>query len=1306
MSVHESLKGARRCSGRLAIILVSCLLILCAVVGVIIYSSVSDEPETPSLSIPEDDYLCSCGMDEAHLSDHADSCVRKQYISSLFENKTAEEVYAQWENVSFLHSSDLLSLLRRQDLEKYRDLLVLMEELDSSDITEQLGLQLKGIADDISVSAMSMGYKGFHDALFDIVGSKKLVFSADITPSLGKDEWQPAVGESVTVSLDAEALGLSEGERIGIIHEHEGQLQELGTFAVKDGKLEFDTTGFSVFYGYTVDFEYDGTWHSMDGGEDIYLSDLISMLNMDLDIQDVADVEFSDPELIGITYFDQLDDHDAHDWNLCSLQPFDTQEVLTLTLRSGEKLHINVYDPTYDGTNLLATFSGETWSQTWVDGRTVTHRWRIGYNTSASKSHVTVTIEDGATVTVNKFFTINPGSSMTILFEGDATINWAMADNTQAQPLFRVNGGTLTIKPASGNTNGTLTINGGGEKNRVTSAIVVGTIDKEWDGYENSFGGKNGSIVDVQNVVFKNFYTNHSTYAGFLTAHPGSVAEGYTALHKVSISNCVIDSCRGYNGAAIYMKNTCQGQIICTNTVIKNCIAYGNKTLEDGKSAEGGIVRSNGNNGTFLKIEKCIFYNNRSGYKDLSTIRTGSAACGAGIYWNAANDLSTKSGYGDTINTSNTKARAYVINCQFIGNKATSHGGAIFNEADMVITSSNATSAPVTGYNKTSRTDLTAATRNITGTLFYRNTAIAPESESRTCSGGALHVATYNAGASAANAADLDLTINENVCFVENESHRGGAFSMLINEVELKEEGSRYSITVDGAIFTNNKATARVNTDGSWKVGGTGGAMFISTETTKYITSLNLVSGTISNNHAYNGGGVYVTDTNVTVGTASAASNNDMQITDNEADFNGGGLYLNQSNSRNGRAVITINSGLISENTAGKFGGGIYQTGDNGYSEVFGQSEITNNTAVSGGGIFINLGGNLTVDGTGKISGNTASSNGGGIFIQTNSKLTVSGSIQISENTALKGGGIYIYDGSELNITGGIITYNHAIGTSEETGAKAATAGVGGGVYIRNGVFTMSGTNVGLHSNDATVAANDAFALGTDTTLNLPDVKTMDLAGWDSDGSPDGWFADYRITDTEYPGAVITSNGAATENTGRYNYFDPDKVEVTYDVLSANPTAYYCLTVGTPHPGYGNLTIRKTLTKAAPQDQVFIFEITGTTRKPEASYSTTVTLFVPAGKKAAEVLIANLPDGQYTVTETAWSWRYDPDSTTVNNGTATEGCSAAFEVGVGNTEWKVVFTNEYSDNNWMSADCYCENWWGVNGGQNEEGNEE
>jgi hypothetical protein len=112
-----------------------------------------------------------------------------------------------------------------------------------------------------------------------------------------------------------------------------------------EDQVVFDADQFSVYaIVYTVDFTFSGYTYSIEGGSSILLSSLASQLglhdsehNKDFDINEVADVSFSDPGLVSIAKQD-------NDYVLTSLQPFTSAETLTIYMNDGSKYLVDVTD--------------------------------------------------------------------------------------------------------------------------------------------------------------------------------------------------------------------------------------------------------------------------------------------------------------------------------------------------------------------------------------------------------------------------------------------------------------------------------------------------------------------------------------------------------------------------------------------------------------------------------------------------------------------------------------------------------------------------------------------------------------------------------------------------------------------------------------------------------------------------------------------------------------------------------------------------------------------------------------------------
>ena len=141
--------------------------------------------------------------------------------------------------------------------------------------------------------------------------------------------------------------------------------------------VSFDTDSFSVFgIVYTVDFEYsvNGKMYqfSLPGGEKITLSDLVEVLGIIGDtnsgekaafnsvedfLKEVANVEFSDESLVKV-----IKNEEGNDWTLESLQPFDTEESLTITMKNGDVITVKVTDAQI--VKEVLTSKGETYTIT------------------------------------------------------------------------------------------------------------------------------------------------------------------------------------------------------------------------------------------------------------------------------------------------------------------------------------------------------------------------------------------------------------------------------------------------------------------------------------------------------------------------------------------------------------------------------------------------------------------------------------------------------------------------------------------------------------------------------------------------------------------------------------------------------------------------------------------------------------------------------------------------------------------------------------------------------------------------------
>jgi len=93
----------------------------------------------------------------------------------------------------------------------------------------------------------------------EIVAGETVAVALDISvKNADGTEWQPASGETVTVTLATYQMGLSNGDQVVVYHIHEGEVEVLGTYEVTDYTITFEVDGFSEFI-FTVapDDNYD-----------------------------------------------------------------------------------------------------------------------------------------------------------------------------------------------------------------------------------------------------------------------------------------------------------------------------------------------------------------------------------------------------------------------------------------------------------------------------------------------------------------------------------------------------------------------------------------------------------------------------------------------------------------------------------------------------------------------------------------------------------------------------------------------------------------------------------------------------------------------------------------------------------------------------------------------------------------------------------------------------------------------------------------------------------------------------------------
>lgn len=483
---------------------------------------------------------------------------------------------------------------------------------------------------------------------------------------------------------------------------------------------------------------------------------------------------------------------------------------------------------------------------------------------------------------------------------------------------------------------------------------------------------------------------------------------------------------------------------------------------------------------------------------------------------------------------------------------------------------------------------------------------------------------------------------------------------------------------------------------------------------------VNFTNGTLFNNKAVNGGGIYIdindkATANMTIGTESDIP----QISGNKAEANGGALGLSNGTMNIVNGVFTDNHAAF-DNTTGN-GGAVYLGG--GTFKVTGNATISKNSAINGGGICVEngvvqiesgtieeniselYGGGLYVFGKDKkdivfsggaeLKKNTAK-HGGGVCVD--GPLTLKIQATIDSNTADNGGGVCLQNGAEMIFGKGLIRSNQAIGKAESMGtAYLGTTetlhGVGGGIFLDSKTslkFETSETSaIGLYNNKAENAADDIFANGNGTSVDLPAVNSMKLDGFDVATTYLYWIEDYvsQITgtgteqtitgDTYYSqGSNMSSNGtdgSIDKNVYRYRYAIENfkKLwELDDKNLDQYTNKYLCLALG-----YEQAYLK--LIKSGLQEGDNIALLISFKGKGDAEdytvYRKVYMYGIKDGKNVESTVI--LPIGDWKVEETSWSSKYNAPTFSSGKKTLTNGTNSTIITILKNQLNELTITN-------------------------------
>lgn len=342
---------------------------------------------------------------------------------------------------------------------------------------------------------------------------------------------------------------------------------------------------------------------------------------------------------------------------------------------------------------------------------------------------------------------------------------------------------------------------------------------------------------------------------------------------------------------------------------------------------------------------------------------------------------------------------------------------------------------------------------------------------------------------------------------------QGGAD--ILNNITNIQFGGGVNLTGNTALTVNGSGT----TISGNRVSGAAGGIRATTGTSVILENNALVTDNGGSSGGINGGGAMITQANLTVRSGADITNNVTNIA------RGGGVYI------------------LGNSTDPTMSGSTLITGSG--TTVTGNRTNTTDTFSGGGGIYVVVAADLTIEQGAEVTNNGGVSggiHGGGIYVGNNTTVDILTGASVSENTVniANGGAIYINPltlASTVTLNGAIIREN-SVSTS------------GGAIFLANNLSNLSVTGTQIVGN---TAANGSAIFQTSGTVSITSSCVV-------------CNADHAI---DYAGGtlpmVLSGNWWGSAN-GPYYATATNGLQCSLgDSLdSANPLANYGISVTTP----------------------------------------------------------------------------------------------------------------------------------------------
>ena len=294
----------------------------------------------PSTPVAVD--LCQC-VDLPTAEDHPGVCKVKAPYIELCNTASEQELCEKWASYNYEEQTLMREYLQQNAPLKLVELDRLLSAPTGSaseTLTNGTTVSVEGIPEysSLTVADAADEVKDIVDAYVaenEAASTELFSYDVSIQDAEGAD-WQP----NTTVKMELELPGekLHKYSKVYVVHvDDNGVATTIEAEVTEDGKIAFETPGFSTFVGFTVDFEFNGIQISIPGMSSIKLSELLDSLKVPVYAEDVVNVTYTDDTQLKI---EQLEG----DWLLTSLKPFTTDEMLTLFMADGAVYEIKVTD--------------------------------------------------------------------------------------------------------------------------------------------------------------------------------------------------------------------------------------------------------------------------------------------------------------------------------------------------------------------------------------------------------------------------------------------------------------------------------------------------------------------------------------------------------------------------------------------------------------------------------------------------------------------------------------------------------------------------------------------------------------------------------------------------------------------------------------------------------------------------------------------------------------------------------------------------------------------------------------------------